>query len=244
MAFSDNIPRHVAIIMDRNGEWARQRGLARTAGHREGVRAIQRTVNAAEDAGIKYLSLFAFSTENWLRPAEEVSFLMRLLEEYLKKETKELIRRGVKLVISGKVDRLPQTVQKLLVKAMQNSSVNSGTVLNIALDYGGRAEITEAAKRVAGDIKQGRVALGDVSEELFRDYLNCPEIPDVDLLIRTGGELRISNFMLWRLAYAELYFTPALWPDFGAEDLHEALEEFARRKRRFGMTDDQIGNPE
>jgi len=228
--------------MDRNGEWARQRGLNRTAGHVEGVRAIQRIVNAAEDAGVEFLSLFAFSTENWLRPKEEVSFLMRLLEKYLRKEARELIKRGVKLVISGKTDRIPESARKLLAKVVENSSVNTGTVLNIALDYGGKAEIAAAALMIAEDVRKGILAASDITEEQFEKYLYCTELPDIDLLIRTGGELRISNFMIWRLAYSELYFTPVLWPDFSAEDFKTALVEFARRKRRFGMIDEQIEN--
>jgi len=230
--------------MDRNGEWARQRSLNRTAGHVEGVRAIQRIVNVAEEAGVKFLSLFAFSTENWLRPEEEVSFLMKLLEKYLKKETQELIKRGVKLIISGRTDRIPESARKLLMKAVEKSSVNVGTVLNIALDYGGRAEITAAALKIAEDVKQGILAAKDITEEVVEKYLYCPELPDIDLLIRTGGELRISNFMLWRLAYSELYFTPVLWPDFSAKDFNTALTEFSQRKRRFGMTDEQIENYE
>ncbi|MDR0453209.1 MAG: isoprenyl transferase [Deferribacteraceae bacterium] len=242
MSLSENIPRHVALIMDRNGEWAKKRGIDRTMGHREGVRVIQRILNAAEDAGVKFLSLFAFSTENWLRPKNEVSFLMRLLEEYLKKEAQELIKRDVKLIISGETNRIPESARRMLADLVGKSSANAGIVLNIALDFGGRAEITAAALRIAEDVKRGIVTPEDITEKLFEKYLYCPELPDVDLLIRTGGELRISNFMLWRLAYAEFYFTPVLWPDFSAEDFKKALEEFARRKRRFGMTDEQIEN--
>ncbi len=240
MSVSGNIPRHVAIIMDRNGEWARQRGLPRTMGHREGVRTIQRVVDAAEEAGVQFLSLFAFSTENWLRPKDEVSFLMKLLEEYIKKEARRLVKRGVKLVISGRLDRITPSARKSLLSVLEESSSNTGTVLNIALDYGGRAEICDAAAKIAEDVKQGKLKTEEFSEELFGKYLYCPELPDVDLLIRTGGEQRISNFMLWQLAYTELYFTPVLWPDFGGDELKKALEEFAGRKRRFGMTDEQL----
>jgi undecaprenyl diphosphate synthase len=219
--------------MDRNGEWAKRRSLSRVMGHREGVKSVTRIVRAADNAGVDILSLFAFSTENWLRPQDEVSFLMKLLEDYITKEARELIKNNVKLIVSGRLDRIPTSGRRALETVMAESADNTGMILNIALDYGGRDEIVQAAKRLAesGD---------DFTEESFAKYLYHPELSDVDLLIRTGGELRISNFMLWQLAYAEMYFTETLWPDFGDTDLKLAIESFNNRQRRFGKTDEQI----
>lgn len=234
MAGEANIPSHIAIIMDRNGEWARRRFLPRIMGHQEGVKSIRRIVTAASDSGVRVLSLFAFSTENWLRPKDEVSFLMKLLEDYITKEARDLIKNGIKLVVSGHLNRIPLSARNALETVIAESADNKGMVLNIALDYGGRDEIVQAAKAFAADVVAGKADAESLTEEMFSKYTYHPELPDVDLLIRTGGELRISNFMLWQLAYAELYFTDVLWPDFGEADLKAAMENFAGRQRRFG----------
>jgi undecaprenyl diphosphate synthase len=229
---------HVAIIMDRNGEWARRRGLSRIMGHQEGVKSVRRIVTAASDLDVKVLSLFAFSTENWSRPKDEVNFLMKLLEEYITKEARDLVKNGIKLTVSGRTDRIPSSAKRALETVIAESANNQGMVLNIALDYGGRDEIVQAAKRFAKDIATSNLSADVLDEKIFSRYLYHPEFPDVDLLIRTGGELRISNFMLWQMAYAELYFTDVLWPDFTETDLKLALEDFAKRTRRFGKTDE------
>lgn len=231
---------HVAIIMDRNGEWAKKRKLTRMMGHNEGMKAIKRVVKAAGDLGIDVLTLYAFSTENWLRPKDEVSFLMKLMEDYIKAESKELLGNGIKVVISGRLDRIPATTANAVRDIVARSAGNTGRVLNIALDYGGRDEIVNAAKQIARRAANGEINVDDIDIEIFGQHLYHPELPEIDLLIRTGEEQRISNFMLWEIAYAELYFTPVLWPDFSKEDLQAALDDFNKRNRRFGMTQDQI----
>ncbi|GAB7140538.1 isoprenyl transferase [Deferribacterales bacterium RsTz2092] len=233
--------RHVAVIMDRNGEWAKKRAFPRIMGHREGAKAVKRIIKAAVNLNVPYLSLFAFSTENWSRPAEEVKFLMNLLGEFIKKEMDEFINEGARLVISGRTDRIPKPMLDAVHGVVARSANNSKVVVHIALDYGGRDEIVRAAQRLAENVKTGDVNIVGVDETAFRGYLDQPELPDVDLLIRTGGEQRISNFMLWQAAYAELYFTPTYWPDFTEEDLKLALTEFDNRHRRFGKTDEQMG---
>lgn len=235
-----NLPRHVAIIMDRNGEWARKRSLSRINGHREGVKAVQRIVESAARMNIEVLSLFAFSTENWLRPEDEVSFLMGLLEEYIKKEARRLIKNNIKLVTSGRLDRIPSGVAAAVRDVVAESAANTGMVLNVALDYGGQDELVNAAKEIAIKVATGEISPDAVDKDLFRQHFYHPELPDVDLLIRTGGVERISNFMLWQLAYAELYFPPVFWPDYSEDDLKEAIEAFGKRERRFGMTGEQV----
>jgi undecaprenyl diphosphate synthase len=228
------------MIMDRNGEWAKKRGLSRVMGHREGIKAIKRVVRAAGELNIKVLSLFAFSTENWLRPKDEVSFLMKLMEEYIAAESEELLTSGVRVVVSGRLDRIPASTAKAAEGIIERSATNDKMTLNIALDYGGQDEIVQAAAKIAKAVATGDLDINNLDTAMFRNFLWHPELPDIDLLIRTGQEQRISNFMLWQLAYAELYFTPVLWPDFGKDELAMALEDFKGRKRRFGMTQEQI----
>lgn len=235
----ESLPRHVAIIMDGNGRWAKRRGLPRIFGHREGVKAVKRIVSHAAKCGIKHLSLFAFSTENWLRPAEEINALMKILSEFIDKELNNIINENIKLTVSGRTDMLPANVVAKLDNALHLSDSNTGLNLNLCLSYGGRHEIIDAAVKFARDYSNNKLQLED-ADKIFENYLYNPDIPDVDLLIRTSGEKRISNFMLWRLAYAELYFTQTLWPGFFEDEFDLALEEYAARIRRFGKTDEQI----
>lgn len=231
------LPQHVGIIMDGNGRWAKRKGLPRIFGHRQGVKTVKRIVEHAANIGIKYLSLYAFSTENWQRPEDEVSTLMKLLDEYLKKELTTMLENGISLKVSGRIDMLPINTQKILKDAIFNTKDNKRMILNLCLSYGGRGEIVDATKKILEDFKNGKIELDDI-EEKFPLYLYNPEIPDVDLLIRTSGELRISNFMLYRIAYTELYFTQTLWPSFYEDEFDLAIEEYMTRKRRFGRTDE------
>jgi undecaprenyl diphosphate synthase len=228
--FAPTIPRHVAIIMDGNGRWAASRGLPRVVGHREGTKAVRRTIEAAIHQGVKYLTLFAFSSENWQRPQEEISDLTGLLRHYLRSELNELHDNGVRLVVIGDRERFGPNLAAELLAAEAKTLGNEKLVLVMALSYGGRADIVDAARRaMAAGIKPE-----DLTEEKFGAFLATDGIPDPDLLIRTSGEERISNFLLWQTAYAELYFTDILWPDFGAEHFAQAVSEFTRRERRFG----------
>ncbi|MDE8342691.1 MAG: polyprenyl diphosphate synthase [Acidocella sp.] len=224
------IPRHVAIIMDGNGRWAAARGLPRAIGHREGTKAVRRTIEAAIDQGVQYLTLFAFSSENWQRPPEEVTDLTGLLRHYLRNELNELHENGVRLVVIGERDRFGPNLAAELAQAETRTAANTKLILVMALSYGGRADIVDAAKRALAS----GFTPDELSEAKFASLLATDGIPDPDLLIRTSGEERISNFLLWQTAYAELYFTDVLWPDFEAADFTKALAEFARRERRFG----------
>lgn len=226
------LPYHVGIIMDGNGRWAKRRGLPRNLGHKKGIENLQRITTYAKNKGIKILSLFAFSTENWKRPREEIDFLFNYLSEYLVDNKQKLKDEGISLNVMGRREGLPAQLVAQIEEAIEATKGNQ-FILNIALNYGGRAEIVDAINKL---ISLGRAKAGDffVDEESFRDYLYSPAIPDVDLLIRTSGEMRISNFLLWRLAYTELYFTDTLWPDFSEADFDKALEEFSKRERRFG----------
>jgi undecaprenyl diphosphate synthase len=226
--------------MDRNGEWAKRRTLTRLKGHYEGVKAIRRTIEASVELGVDVLSLFAFSTENWLRPADEVSFLMRLVEEFIASEGKQIIENGVKVIISGKPDRIPHNAQTAINALVQATKHNDRLIVNVALDYGGRDEIASACQKIAERVQKGEIAPIDIDEQLFSEHLFQPTLPDIDLLIRTGNVQRISNFMLWQLAYTEFYFTDALWPDFSKADLQKALDDFHSRQRRFGKTSEQL----
>lgn len=222
------IPTHIAIIMDGNGRWAKKRRLPRYWGHRKGVEAVRTTVRACVEFGVKYLTLYVFSSENWQRPASEVNKLMQLLQELLVKEEPELNKNNVKVKAIGQLDRLPDKVRKNLEYLINKTQNNTGLVLVLALSYGSRTEIADAIKKVPiEDIR-------NLTSEDFRQYLYAPEIPDPDLLIRTGGEIRLSNFLLWQSAYTELYFTDVLWPDFDKKKLWQAIEDFSKRKRRFG----------
>lgn len=227
----ENVPAHVAIVMDGNGRWAKSRGLNRSAGHRAGVVALENIIEGCQQMGVKYVTVYAFSTENWKRPLDEVATLMSLLVEFVNSKLGRLQENGVRVEVVGDLDGLP-TLQKIaLKKLIDDTAKNSGLVLNLALNYGGRAEILAAAKKVATLDKDQLDAL---TEDDFGKFLNTGDQPDPDFLIRTSGELRLSNFLLWQLAYAEFYFTDVYWPDFGAEELFKALCEYQQRKRRFG----------
>jgi undecaprenyl diphosphate synthase len=227
-------PRHVAIIMDGNGRWAKARGLPRTAGHRKGAEAVRRAIEAARDLGIAYLTIFSFSSENWRRPQGEVVDLMQLLRFYLRSEIADLHRNNVRLRIIGDRERLDPDIISLIDKAETLTHDNSGLTLIIALSYGSRQEITAAARNLAREVAAGRLNPDDIDEERFAGCLLTRDIPDPDLLIRTSGEQRISNFLLWQLAYTELVFVETHWPDFTKRDLEDAIREFHRRDRRFG----------
>jgi undecaprenyl diphosphate synthase len=228
------VPRHIAIIMDGNGRWARARGLPRIAGHRRGADAVRRTVTAAGDLGIPYLTLFGFSSENWKRPHDEVDDLMGLLRHYLRGEIAELHRNGVRLRVIGDLSRLAPDIVTLIANAEELTRGNGGVNLTIALSYGGRAEIVAAVRAIAGKAVEGDLAPPAIDETLISRHLFTADIPDPDLLIRTSGEQRISNFLLWQCAYSELVFTKALWPDFGRADLEQAIADFGCRERRYG----------
>ncbi len=229
-----SLPRHVAVIMAGNGRWARQRHLPRIEGHRAGAESARAIIRAAGELGIKYLTLYAFSVENWNRPREEVDALMKYLVHYLKTETSELNKNNVRLEVIGQIYRLPEAVQEHLKKAIATLSRNNGLTLIMALSYGGRTEIVEAARRIGAEIKAGKLDPADINEQVFAQHLYTRNFPDPDLLIRTSGEMRVSNFLLWQISYAELVVTPTLWPDFRKPQFYAALEEYARRHRRFG----------
>jgi len=229
-----NLPQHIAIIMDGNGRWARERGLPRNRGHREGVNSVREITRECAKIGIKQLTLYAFSVENWKRPKNEVAFLMRMLRRFLIAERKEIMDNDIRLTAIGRIHELPKEVQNELRKTREMSKDNEGMTLCLALNYGGRTEIADAAAKIAKDMRDGALKPGDVNEELVGKYLYTAGMPDPDLLIRTSGEMRVSNFLLWQISYAELYVTPLCWPDFRRPQLMEALAEYARRERRFG----------
>ena len=228
------MPRHIAVIMDGNGRWAVERGLDREEGHRAGRHAARRFMRAAQARDIEAVSRYAFSTENWMRPGPEVDALMELFETALRGELEELCRHGVKLRVSGRRWALPKPLQRALLNAEAATAENTSMILNLCVNYGGQVEIVDAAKSIVRDIQAGKVSCDEIDEELFARYLYVPDIPPVDLLIRPGGALRVSSFMLWQIAYAEFYSMTKYWPDFQAEDLDEAIAEYSRRQRRFG----------
>ncbi|RBW69876.1 isoprenyl transferase [Bacillus taeanensis] len=230
----ERIPEHIAIIMDGNGRWAKQRGLPRIAGHREGTKVIKKTVKAANQIGVKVLTLYAFSTENWKRPKDEVDFLMKLPEQFLKTYLPELIEENVQVRIMGDKENLPQRTIQAVDEAINKTKQNTGLILNFAFNYGSRYEITEAIRKIAENVAAGSMNAEEINEEVISSYLYSSELKDPDLLIRTSGEVRLSNFMLWQLAYTEMWFTNIFWPDFTEEHLTQAIEEFQRRGRRFG----------
>jgi undecaprenyl diphosphate synthase len=229
-------PTHVAIIMDGNGRWAKARGMPRIAGHRSGAEAVRRTVTAAAELGIAYLTLFGFSSENWKRPVGEVDDLMGLLRHYLRREIAELHRSGVRLRVIGERSRLADDIVTLITNAEELTARNTGLRLTVALSYGGRAEIVRAARDIARLASSGKLVAAAIDEDLFARHLLTAEIPDPDLVIRTSGEQRISNFLLWQTAYSELVFTDTLWPDFGKSDLEKALRDYHGRERRYGAS--------
>lgn len=230
----DNIPLHVAVIMDGNGRWAKRRGLPRIVGHQNGMKAVKRATIAADELGIKYLTLYAFSTENWKRPKEEVEFLMRLPEEFLAIELEELIEKNVQVRVMGDADALPSYTRKAMEEAVARTRNNTGLILNFALNYGGRKEIEDCMRALGEEIQAGKLTPDAITEEVINSRLLSSGMPDPDLLIRTSGELRLSNFMLWQLAYSELWFTDVYWPEFNKEHLLQAVAEYQRRTRRYG----------
>jgi undecaprenyl diphosphate synthase len=236
----NNLPQHIAIIMDGNGRWAKQHTIGRIKGHKKGAEAVRTTVRTCREIGIKYLTLFAFSIENWGRPEEEIKALMSLLEEYLTKETKKLQKNGIRLTTIGEINRLHPKLKRKLLQAKAQTAKNNEMILNFALSYGGQDEIIYAIKKIIQDSKKGKIDINEINKETFPRYLYTCGMPDPDLLIRTSGEYRISNFLLWQIAYTEFYFTNVLWPDFTKDDLFRAIASYQKRERRFGLTTEQL----
>jgi len=234
------LPKHIAIIMDGNGRWAKKNGMDRYMGHKEGVASVRKITEATGRLGVDYLTLYTFSTENWNRPKEEVDALMSLMISAIHDDSGELMTNNVRLRIMGDINRLPLSTHQSLREVVKKTSENTGLNLTLALSYSSRWEITEAAKTIAAEVKAGTITIDQINEETFSEHLATVGIPDPDLLIRTGGEQRISNYLLWQLAYAELYFTDAYWPDFHEENLYEAILDYQQRERRFGKTGEQI----
>jgi len=234
------LPHHIAIIMDGNGRWAKKRGLPRVFGHKKGVQVVKEIVTECRKIGIKVLTLYAFSTENWNRPKKEVNVLMELLYNYLEDELNTMLSNKIRLNAIGDIERLPDWVKKKLKETIERTSSNKEMVLNLALSYGGRDEIIRAVKRIIEDFKSQKISIEDIDQELFSNYLDTKGLPDPDLIIRTSGERRLSNFLLYQAAYSELYITPVLWPDFDKKELMIALDDYAKRERRFGLTSDQL----
>ena len=234
------IPRHIAIIMDGNGRWAKKRGMPRIAGHSEGVESVRDTVEASGQLGVQYLTLYAFSTENWKRPADEVSLLMRLLLKALKDETDRLHNNNVRLQAIGETSALPREVQDELSEDIQKTKDNTGLTLTLALSYSGRWDITKAVRGIVANAKAGKISDSDITDQLITDSLSTFGVPDPDLLIRTSGEFRISNFLLWQLAYSEIFITEKHWPAFRRDELYAAIRDYQRRERRFGMVSEQL----
>ncbi len=234
------VPVHIAVIMDGNGRWAAQHGMERVLGHQKGVEAVRNVIEAAAELEIKYLTLYAFSTENWERPDNEVSALMRIMVQSLNNETNTMLKNNIRITAIGDVNRLADDVRTRLFETIDLTAASTGLNLIIALSYSSRWEITEAVKKIVLGVRDNKLKFEEVNEKLFEKHLNTQGIPDPDLLIRTSGELRISNFLLWQLAYTELYFTSKLWPDFGKVDFYDAIIDFQKRERRFGKTSEQI----
>ncbi len=237
---TDRLPCHVAIIMDGNGRWARQRGMDRIFGHHQGVKTVREIIEASAELGIKFLTLYAFSTENWGRPDEEVSALMGIMVQSLNDETDTLIRNNIRLSAIGDTERLSADVRNRLMETINLTSKATGLNLIVAMSYSSRWEITEAARKLSEDISNKKVEAESVDENLFEKYLTTSGIPDPELMIRTSGEIRVSNFLLWQLAYTELYFTEILWPDFSKEEYYKAIIDYQKRERRFGKTSEQV----
>lgn len=238
----DRMPVHVAMIMDGNGRWAKRQGFMRSDGHAEGVSTVHRVTKLSSDLGIKFLTLYAFSTENWNRPAEEVATLMYLIGWAIERELPELLRNNVRINLIGDIERIPEDARKRLFDARDATAHCTGLQLNMCLSYSSRWEIADSARKLARLVKEGKISPDDITEEMFADHLATAGIPDPDLLIRTGGEERISNYLLWQIAYSELYFTPVLWPDFSDEHYVDAILDFQNRERRFGKTSEQVQN--
>lgn len=238
----NNVPKHVAIIMDGNGRWAKSRGEERTFGHRNAISAVRNAISACDKTEVKYLTLYTFSTENWNRPDDEVSTLMSLLAETLLKEASELFSKGIRLHVIGEIEKLPDLVKEQLLNVVELTKSNAKANLVLALSYGSQREILNAVKEIAQEVKEGKILVQDINENLFENHLYTKNIPPVDLLIRTSGEIRISNFLLWQIAYAELQFLDIYWPDFTEEDFFQCVINYQNKERRFGKTSEQIVN--
>lgn len=237
-----NIPKHIAIIMDGNGRWAKSKGQERTFGHRNAISAVRNAIAACAKADVEYLTLYTFSTENWKRPEDEVTTLMTLLSESLIKESDELMSKEIRMHVIGEIDKLPDLVKEQLMNVVEVTKNNSKTNLVLALSYGSQREILNAVKKIAQDVKQGKINVEDIDEKIFENHLYTKDFPPVDLLIRTSGEVRISNFLLWQIAYAELQFLDIYWPDFTEEDLFQCILNYQNKERRFGKTSEQVIN--
>lgn len=237
---TDRLPQHIAIIMDGNGRWAKQKGKLRIFGHKHGVTAVRETAEAAAELGVKYLTMYAFSTENWKRPKAEINALMKLLVQTIHKEIKTLRDNKIRLEAIGNLEELPAVTYRELKEAISETASHDRMTMILALSYSSRWELTEAARKMAVDAAAGKITPGEVNQEIFEKYLTTSKYSDPELLIRTSGEYRISNFLLWQIAYSELYFTPKLWPDFRKEDLYEAIVDYQKRERRFGKTSEQL----
>jgi len=236
----DNLPKHLAIIMDGNGRWAKQKGFLRAFGHENGTKSVRTVVETSAKLGIEHLTLFAFSTENWNRPKLEVELLMELLINSLKNELKTLQQNNIRLNSIGNLDLLPNSAQKKLMEVIETTKNNSRMVLTLALSYGSREELINAVKNISNKVKNNIISIDKIDESIINEHLYTRDLPEVDLLIRTSGEHRISNFLLWQIAYSELYFTEVLWPDFKEDDLYDAIISYQKRERRFGKTSEQI----
>ncbi|MBO7481792.1 MAG: isoprenyl transferase [Bacteroidales bacterium] len=234
------LPQHVAFIMDGNGRWAKKRGMMRLFGHKNGVKTVKEILNAAGDLGIRYVTVYAFSTENWSRPADEVSGIMGLLSSAIDDEIDNMMKNGVRVKMIGEMDRLPKYLREKVAYVIEKTKDNKKLDFIVALSYSGRWDIVEAAKKIARDCENGKLASDDIRDDIFSHYLSTDGIPDPELMIRTSGESRISNFLLYQLAYSELYFTDVLWPDFNREELYKALISYQNRERRFGKTSEQV----
>lgn len=238
----DSLPKHVAIIMDGNGRWAKSRGEERTFGHKSGVTSVRNAISACDKVGIEYLTLYTFSTENWNRPSDEVNTLMSLLSETLLEEAEELFSKGIRLHVIGEIEKLPYLVKEQLLNVVDLTKNNTKSNLVLALSYGSQREILNAVKEIAQEVKEGKISADDINETLFENHLYTKDLPPVDLLIRTSGEVRISNFLLWQIAYAELQFLDIFWPDFQEEHLYQCIVNYQNKERRFGKTSEQITN--
>ena len=238
----DSLPKHVAIIMDGNGRWAKSRGEERTFGHKSGVTSVRNAISACDKVGIEYLTLYTFSTENWNRPSDEVNTLMSLLSETLLEEAEELFSKGIRLHMIGEIEKLPYLVKEQLLNVVDLTKNNTKSNLVLALSYGSQREILNAVKEIAQEVKEGKISAEDINEKLFENHLYTKDLPPVDLLIRTSGEVRISNFLLWQIAYAELQFLDIFWPDFQEEHLYQCIINYQNKERRFGKTSEQITN--